>query len=396
MPVSRRRLLFVIFVTTVTGITSNTLIGPAIPNILDEFGASDASAGLIVAAGSMPGIVVAPFVGFIADRRGRREVLVPCLVLFGVAGGLAGLAPNLASLVGLRMLQGVGSAGLINLAIVVIGDNFSGGERARMIGRNSAVLTACLALFPLLGGLITAQFGWRAVFAVYPVAVGTAALVQVTLPRFRGNADGSQTRLADVLPIIRRPEFTAVLGGTVLVFGLIFGALLTLMPVHLERTFGVDEATRGLLLGLPALGALSGSLATGSLSARYGRRRVAMLAAPLFTVALLTMAAADSLAVLVAAVTLFGLGEGLAIPLMQDIAASAGGPAQRGTLVATQVGMSRFGQTVGPLALSPLSGAVGRPTTFGIAAIVAALPLGALLWRATPPAPRPAEPTVRA
>ena len=118
--------LLLIYSVTVTGILNNTLIGPAIPDILAAFDQPTSRAGLLVASGALPGIVVAPLIGVLADRFGRRRVLVPCLVVFGVGGGLAALAPSFALLLLLRLIQGAGGAGLINLAVVIIGDHWTG------------------------------------------------------------------------------------------------------------------------------------------------------------------------------------------------------------------------------------------------------------------------------
>jgi ACDE family multidrug resistance protein len=139
----RLRLAHVVAVT-ITSIMGNVLVAPALPDIVDDFGVSDAGAGLLLAVTTAPGIVLAPLAGVLADRYGRREVLVPCLVLFGFAGGLSAWAPTFSALVFLRLLQGVGSAGLLNLAISLIGDTWSGAERSRMMGRNAAALTAAI------------------------------------------------------------------------------------------------------------------------------------------------------------------------------------------------------------------------------------------------------------
>jgi len=144
-----------IFAITVTGIMANTMIAPAIPDILDDLGVAQSRAGLLLAAATLPGVVVAPVIGLLADRYGRREVLVPCLAVFGLAGGLSSFAPTFPALIGLRLLQGVGSAGLINLAVVVIADHWKDADRARVIGQNSAVLTVSLAVLPPLGGTLT-------------------------------------------------------------------------------------------------------------------------------------------------------------------------------------------------------------------------------------------------
>jgi MFS family permease len=69
---------------------------------------------------------------------------------------------------------------------------------------------------------------------------------------------------------------------------------------------------------------------------------------------------------------LYGLGEGVFIPTLQDVVAGASSPAQRGAVVAVWVGSARAGQTVGPLAASATYGAVGTGTTFVIGGAVAA------------------------
>ncbi|MGH2684483.1 MAG: MFS transporter, partial [Actinomycetota bacterium] len=77
---------WLIYAITATGILANPLIAPAIPDILADLDAPRGQAGFLIAAGTLPGIVVAPVIGVLADRYGRRAVLLPCLVLFGLFG----------------------------------------------------------------------------------------------------------------------------------------------------------------------------------------------------------------------------------------------------------------------------------------------------------------------
>jgi MFS family permease len=369
---------------TITGITTNTLIGPAIPELLDEFGAPDAAAGLVIAAGSLPGIVIAPMIGFLSDRFGRREVIVPCLVLFAVAGGLGGLAPSIGWLVAARALQGAGSAGLINLAITVIGDGLAGPDRARAIGRNSALLTVAIAVLPFVGGVLTDLGGWRAVFAVYPFALVTAVTVWRLLPAGRRRRVDVAAQFADVRPALAQPAYIATALATVVSFALIFTFLLTVLPVYVERVFALSPTLRGVVLGLPAIGSTTGALLTGRLTDRWGRRNVLGASALLYAAGLLVLAALTSLPGVVAGIIVFGLGQGLSIASLQDAAAGAGTDEQRGTLVASQVGMARLGQSLGPLALAPLVGPLGYATTYLVGAALAAGPL-LLAGRRTPP-----------
>lgn len=338
-------------------------------------------AGVLVSAATLPGIALAPVIGVLADRYGRREVLVPCLILFGLSGGAAAFAPNFWVLGVLRFVQGAGSAGLINLAVVIIGDHWEGTERARMVGRNAAVLTVSLAVLPTLGGGLTDLGSWRTPFLIYPVALVTAVVVARRLPRGVRRDVRLSDQLASAIPVLRRPEVGALLAASVVVFALIFGYLLTAMPVLIEERFGIGASWRGVILGLPALGSTGGALALGWLLERVGRRRPLVVASVLLAIALAVFAGSSSLPLIIVGIIVFGLGEGGTVPSIQDLAAGAS-DSNRGATVAVQVSAARTGQTIGPLAVSAAYGAVGPGVTFAAGAVLAIAVLLPLLWRA--------------
>lgn len=364
-PASAAPPLPLIFTITITGILANTLVGPAIPDILEAFDQPDTRAGLFVAAGTLPGIVMAPVIGVLADRHGRRAVLVPCLLAFGVFGLLSALAPTFPVLLALRILQGIGSAGLINLAVVLIGDHWGGLERARRVGQNAAVLTVSLAVFPPIGGLLTELGGWRLSFAPYAVGLVTAGLIwkrldparptEVVLLRDQLGAARAAARHRDVL-------------GTIsigfVVFVLIFGLFLTALPVHLEREFGLGAGWRGVVIATPSLTSTIAALRLGRLRHRFGATGLIVLSAICFTIGFVVMGVAGGLPVLVLGALVYGWGEGMCIPTLQDIVTGAAPAAQRGALVAIWVGAARAGQTVGPLAAGAAYGAIGTGETF--------------------------------
>jgi MFS family permease len=304
--------LQLIFSITVTGILANTLIGPAIPDILDAYHQPDSRAGLFVAAGTFPGIVMAPVIGVLADRYGRRAVLVPCLTAFGVFGVLAGLAPTFPSLLGLRLLQGLGSAGLINLAVVLIGDSWDGLDRARRVGQNAAVLTASLAVMPPIGGLLTELGGWRLAFAPFSLGLVTAVVVHRRLDGTRPNAGATlREQLGGASVAVRHRDVLGSITIAVVIFMLIFGLFLTTLPLMLEREFGLGPAARGLVIAAPAITSTLTAVRLGWLRGRFGAVRLITSAAVLFTVAFLVIGTASSLAVLLLGALLYGFGEGV-------------------------------------------------------------------------------------
>lgn len=368
----RRPSLVFIFTVTLTGILNNTLVTPAIPDILDEFGKPSESAGLLVAVGSLAGIVMAPIAGFLADRYGRRIVLTSCLAVFGVFGGLAALAPTFETLLVARFLQGVGSAALVNLAVVLIGDNWTGATRTKLIGRNSAVLTIGLAAVPLVSGALTEAFGWRVAFAAYTVALGTAAAAWLTLDRSRPpDPPTVKDQFGDAVRVLRDPILTASIVSGFLVFIAIFGLFLTVLPVHLDEVFGLDAAGRGLVISLPAITASLASFNLGRIRTATSARSVVVFSAIALAVSYVTLGLTTTLWVAVIGALMYGTSEGFFIPMLQDVTMEGAPDEHRAAVIAVWVGSARLGQTIGPLLAGFSIGLVGTGPTFLFGAMIA-------------------------
>jgi len=369
----RRTPILLVFAVTITGILGNTLISAPLPDILREFSLEDSSAGIIVAAATLPGIVMAPIIGLLADRFGRRKVLIPCLVVFGIGGVLAAVAPTFAALLACRLLQGVGSAGLINLAVVMIADSWDGPERARLIGYNAAVLTVSIAIFPALGGLLAQIGGWRLSFVPYGLALFTAVAVHRWLPHVTTNTTTTvRAQVSAAGRALRQPVVAGSVTFGAVVFALIFGLFLTAMPVLLDDTFGLDPFARGLMLSVPALTSTVAALLLGRVRARVGASRLLLAANLIFALGFLTIGLAPALIFVVVGALGYGLGEGSAIPTLQDLVASRAPEESRAAVVAVWVGFARAGQTVGPLVAAAALGGIGAQATFVAGAAIAA------------------------
>lgn len=394
---SRRGLLAFVFTVTLTGILNNTLVTPAIPDILAEFGQPDARSGWLVATGSVAGIVVAPTVGVLADRVGRRIVLTTCLAIFGTFGAAAALAPSFQLLLVARLLQGFGSAGLVNLAVVLIGDHFDGAERTLWVGRNGAVLTVGLAAFPSISGAITQAAGWRVTFGLYTLAFLTAV---VAWTRLRADRPDDPPEVADQLrgirQVVRRGEVAFVLFLGFVLFVIVFGAFLAVMPIHLAREFGMEAGARGLVLSSPSLTSSLVSFNLGRIRARLSMRRLAITATMIFTLGFTLMATADTVWMLLVGTFGYGASMGMLIGSLQDESVELAPLDHRGAIVAAFVGAARTGQTAGPLLVAVLLGFVGTGTALlvaaGLSAVMALLavvgPLRRTVTRPRTTAPR--------
>jgi ACDE family multidrug resistance protein len=360
-----RPILYLIFGITLTGILSNSLLAPAIPDILDDFGKDDSSAGLLVAVGAMPGIVVAPLIGILADRWGRRRVLVPCLSVFGVFGVVAATAQSYEMLLLARLGMGFGSAAMINIAVVLISDHFPAKDRIKLIGRNSSVLTLGLAVVPLTSGLITELFSWRWAMGGYSIALVTAFAAFFVLDADRPEATSSvREQLGGAKVALKDPRITTTLVMGVLMFALVFGVFLTILPNHLESEFGLSAGWRGVIIALPAVPSTFMAFNLGRIQDRFGLAHTLVGCAVGWAIAFAVIAAAPLLGLLAAGTLLYGMGEGALIPSLQGVAIDAAPPEHRAAVVAVWVSSARMGQTLGPIAAGALL--AGASTTIAL------------------------------
>ena len=361
-----------IYAVSLTGIMGNSLIAPAIPDVLDDLGVGDGAAGILIAAVSLPGIVMAPLIGVMGDRLGRRAVLVPCLVVFGLGGIASAVATTFPLMVIARFTMGIGAAGLVNLAVVLIGDHWEGDERTLIIGRNAAVLTGGLAVLPFLAGAITEVAGWRWAVAGNGLALVVAWVAWRVL---EGDRPAAATTLRDQIGglggVLRSPPVVLVLVSGALTFFVMFGAFLTVIPIHLEEDFDLGAGWRGLFLGLPAIASSVVGFNLGVVRRRLGLRPTVLVASIGWVVAFVLLGTSPLLGVLVVGCLLYGAGEGALIPTLQDVAITNAPDEHRGAVVAMWVGAARLGQTLGPLAAAGLAGATSSGTALVGAAVVA-------------------------
>lgn len=304
----------------------------ALPALTQAFDASFQEIQWVVLAYLLAVTTLVVGVGRLGDIMGRRRLLLAGVVLFTVASVLCGAAPSLWALVAARAAQGVGGAVMMVLAIAFVGDvtpQEKTGSAMGLLGTMSAFGTA---LGPSLGGLLIAEFGWRAIFLVHaPLGVlaflifwrrlpaerrdeqspppgfdvaGALALAltlaALTLAMTLGRGGFGLLNLALLfcavlgaglfvrienrapsplvqLTMFRSPALSAGLAASALVATVLM-ATLVVGPFYLSRTLGLDTALAGAVLSAgPLVAALSGAPA-GRLVDRYGFRRMTVLA----------------------------------------------------------------------------------------------------------------------
>lgn len=121
--------------------------------------------------------------GAAADRLGRRVLFLMGLVSFTLASIACGLAPDIAALIGARVIQGAGAALLIPCSLAIIGAAFDEKERGAAIGIWSGASALAAGASPLVGGWLIDHVSWRAIFLINPlIAIPTLWIAVLRLP----------------------------------------------------------------------------------------------------------------------------------------------------------------------------------------------------------------------
>lgn len=376
-PVYGDRNFRVIVLVTLVAVLGVSSVTPAFPSLADDLAISSASTGLLVSAFTVPGIVLTPLLGLAADRWGRKTVLVPSLLLFGLAGGACAVAPTFQALVILRGVQGIGAASLGSLNLTLIGDFFEGNRRASAMGCNAAALSIGTASYPMIGGAL-ALLGWRYPFALalVGVVVGLVCLAYLDTvmseerPRF-----GDYIR--EIWSCINKTRALALFGLTLATFVLLYGAYLTYVPFLVENQHGGSAVTTGLIMSVMSLTTAIVSSQVGRLTERWGERALLRVAFIPYAAGLLIMVLAPHIWLLLIAAATFGVGHGLNLPCVQTLLAGIAPTEQRGAFMSVNGMIIRLGQTLGPLIAGGAYAFGGLPAVFySGSAIAVAMVLG--------------------
>ncbi len=163
----------------------------ALPSIGREFRADAVMLGWVATAYILAAAVfLVPF-GRLADIHGRKKVFLSGILAYTVASLLCAISSTTWVLIGFRILQGIGAALIFGTSVAILTSVFPPGQRGKALGINTASTYLGLSLGPVLGGLLTQQFGWRSIFLVnLPLGLIVIALVLAMLKEEWAEARG--------------------------------------------------------------------------------------------------------------------------------------------------------------------------------------------------------------
>lgn len=307
-----------------------SIANTALPALADAFAAPFPQVQWVVLSYLLAVTCLIAGAGRLGDVAGRRRVLLAGTALFTIASLVCSFAPTLWVLIAARAVQGAGAAAMMALTTALVGSAVPADRAGRAIGLLGTLSAAGTALGPSLGGLLTAAFGWRAIFLVtVPLGLlvlgvawrtlpadpqedrGTAAALDIrgilllALPvgayalamtgAMTGGAGAAPALLAvaavgtvlfvrtqarSPAPLLHPALFRgwalgAGLAATLLVSAVVMTTLV-IGPFYLSHGLGLDAARAGLVLSAGPLAAAAASLPAGRVVDRWGTGRVTM------------------------------------------------------------------------------------------------------------------------
>jgi MFS transporter, DHA1 family, multidrug resistance protein len=210
--------------------------------------------------------------GPLSDAIGRRPVMIWGMALYTVGSIACTLAPNYASLMASRMLQGATAGVGVVIGRAVIRDLYEGAKAQRLMSITTMIFSIAPAAAPIIGGWAHVAFGWRAVFAVMTLcglvfAVSAWWKLPETHPEAARVPFQARTLVATSATVLRHPEFLMLSIAAAVNFGSI-AVYIGSAPAIIEEHWGYGETSYHLLF-LPVI---CGILTGATVSAVFARR----------------------------------------------------------------------------------------------------------------------------
>ncbi len=358
------------------------IVAAVLPAVADDLREPVSNVGLIASAYALPVALLAPILGPLSDRRGRRFALLLGLGIFAAAAAACIVAPNLPLLLVARAINGVGAAILLPAAFAAAGDLPD--EAAR--GRALALLSAAFPLANLfglpLGALATTLGGWRAPFALI-TAVAVVGIVGVAMSRGVSTArTASRGYVATFGLVLRDRKALAIMSVTLVWFTGAIG-LFIYVGEFIHRSFGIPTEQAGLAYLVVGVVGIVAARSSGLVLARIGPRKTVLTGLALFgTATFLLPLTTIALPLSLGAIAIWAFGTWFGIPGLQTIIAGLSSTA-RGTMLAFNGSAINIGGVIGPIVTGRIIESGGFSAAGPWSAFLAAVAF-VIAWRVLP------------
>ncbi len=347
-------------------VLGNSMIIPVLPDIKNALNLSQLNVSLIITLFSVPAGIIIPLAGFLSDRYGRKVVIAPSLILYGLGGIIAGTAAIIMDqnafpvILGGRVLQGVGAAGTAPIAMALCSDIFSGKERSQSLGIIEAANGFGKVLSPILGSLL-GLIAWYTTFLFFPIIIIPIVIgvwFFVKEPKSNRSKQSVKQYLQSIKDIFEKKSamlltsFFAGMSALLILFGVLF-----FLSEYLEQRYHLKGISKGFALAIPVLFMSTASFLTGT----HLKKKIKLMKWLVVTGMSIIAASLGMLGIynqntyfFFFSISMAGIGTGLTLPCLNYIITSSCEALRRGLVTSLYGSVRFFGVALGP----PLFGLV--------------------------------------
>jgi len=369
--------------------SSFVIISPLFARRMGEFGAGVEALGMSSMAYALTSTLAAPWMGALADRRGRRPLVLGGLAVYVLAFSGYLLAPGAGVFILMRGLAGALTAGLVPAVMGIVADLAPQDRRGQWIGVVNGGASAGWIVGPVLGGWLYDVYGTIVPFLVsILVALIAFLLALFFLPeshRAVGDRAGEPPRggfsLMQLFP--RRGESGSMLPVPGAIFAVLMLVSFTVMFAwtYIEPQFmfyAYDElawssAQLGLILSVYGATMMAGEFLLARLSDRWGRKPVLILGLGLFSFQFFGLLFFSRYSWIAASFLLAGLGNALYDPALNAYLLDIARPEHKARIMGIKATVASLGNVIGPalvVALAPLIHSRGIFLSAGVLVLV--------------------------
>ena len=314
-------LFFSIFVA-VTGVG---IVIPLLPVYAHNLGASGLYISLIFGSFSISRTLLLPYFGRMSDRRGRKPYIVFGLMAYAIISLGFMMASSVETLIFLRFFQGIASAMVMPVAQAYVGDITPAGKEGFYMGFFSMSMFAGMSLGPFMGGMINASYGLDAAFA----GMGILAIVAFLLSYFLLPPVGHEgvclekKKMEPWKKILSNP---IVLGLASLRFAYTtcVGVIWCFLPLFMKIRFDLGSSASGILVMMMVLVGALFHAPFGYAADRTNKVVLMVTGSLVIVLAMVSFEWAEGFYSLLASVSAFGIGGGIALPALSAMAVTEG------------------------------------------------------------------------